>query len=290
MGDGFGAPVLAYGRQHLECSDVVRGEDILGLTGQPVKVDGRRRFSTAYLMGSSPHPAAARRYSFPGEICVGGRASRRPVDPGKMTGPGGALIATILFIPLSAAQFNLEADWAEESMQAILRHCPICAQIPSSVMDAAANRRTIDTMIGSGFAAAFATGAARRSPSCHPFLLPTAITASLPAARRFGAASWKAVPGKPRRPPSKTPIAWPILPRCADGAKAWILLSHRFPSCARRSGLSARGSPEQRFSCTIRSPCAGTPYSRFSPGSGPCGFRTLPPPHHPRLGRGLLSA
>jgi hypothetical protein len=42
--------------------------------------------------------------------------------------------------------------------------------------------------------------------------------------------------------------------------------------------------------CTIRSPCAGTPYSRFSPGSGPCGFRALPPPHHPRLGGGLLSA
>jgi hypothetical protein len=49
-------------------------------------------------------------------------------DPGKMTGPGGALIATILFIPLSAAQFNLEADWAEAGMQVILRHCPICSQ------------------------------------------------------------------------------------------------------------------------------------------------------------------
>jgi hypothetical protein len=45
-----------------------------------------------------------------------------------MTGPGGALIATILFIPLSAAQFNLEADWAEAGMQVILRHCPICSQ------------------------------------------------------------------------------------------------------------------------------------------------------------------
>ena len=37
---------------------------------------------------------------------------------------------------------------------------------------------------------------------------------------RCGAASWKAVPGKTRRPPSKTPIAWPIPPRCADGARA----------------------------------------------------------------------
>jgi len=45
-----------------------------------------------------------------------------------MTRPGGALIATILFIPLSAAEFNLEADWAEAGMQVILRHCPICSQ------------------------------------------------------------------------------------------------------------------------------------------------------------------
>jgi hypothetical protein len=45
-----------------------------------------------------------------------------------MTRPGGALIATILFIPLSVAEFNLEADWAEAGMQVILRHCPICSQ------------------------------------------------------------------------------------------------------------------------------------------------------------------
>ena len=45
-----------------------------------------------------------------------------------MTGPAEALIATILFIPLSAAEFNLEADWAEAGMQVILRHCPICSQ------------------------------------------------------------------------------------------------------------------------------------------------------------------
>ena len=36
--------------------------------------------------------------------------------------------STILFIPLSAAQYNLEADWAEAGAGAILRRCPVCSQ------------------------------------------------------------------------------------------------------------------------------------------------------------------
>jgi hypothetical protein len=47
---------------------------------------------------------------------------------GKVNGPGEALIATILFIPLSAAQYNLKADWAEAGADIILRRCPICLQ------------------------------------------------------------------------------------------------------------------------------------------------------------------
>jgi len=35
-------------------------------------------------------------------------------------------IATILFIPLSARQYNLEADWAEAGAGSILRRCPVC--------------------------------------------------------------------------------------------------------------------------------------------------------------------
>jgi hypothetical protein len=35
---------------------------------------------------------------------------------------------TILFISLSATQYNLESDWAEAGAQVILRHCPICVQ------------------------------------------------------------------------------------------------------------------------------------------------------------------
>ena len=37
-------------------------------------------------------------------------------------------MVTILFIALSAAQDNLEADWAEAGAEAILRRCPICLQ------------------------------------------------------------------------------------------------------------------------------------------------------------------
>jgi hypothetical protein len=39
---------------------------------------------------------------------------------------GGAPFATILFIPLSAAQHNFEVDWVEAGGGAILRQCPVC--------------------------------------------------------------------------------------------------------------------------------------------------------------------
>ena len=40
----------------------------------------------------------------------------------------GAPSVTILFISLSATQYNLETDWAEASAEGILRRCPICSQ------------------------------------------------------------------------------------------------------------------------------------------------------------------
>ena len=107
-------------------------------------------------------------------------------------------------------------------------------RIPSSVMGAVANRLTTSTTIGSGFAAVFATAAAKHSPFCRRFLHPTAITASLPAARRYSATSWKAVAGKMPHPPSKTRIAWRIPPPCAGGSAISILLGRRFLLCAGR--------------------------------------------------------
>jgi hypothetical protein len=40
----------------------------------------------------------------------------------------GAPTVTILFISLSAAQYNLETDWAEAGAEGILRRCPMCVQ------------------------------------------------------------------------------------------------------------------------------------------------------------------
>src|ERR1700735_4122460 len=110
-------------------------------------------------------------------------------------------------------------------------------RIPSSVMDAAANRLMMSTTIGSGFAAVFATAAAKPSLSCRRFLRPTAITASSLAARRYSATSWKAVAGKTPHPQSQTRIAWRIPPPCAAGSAIWILLGPPF-SALRRTMLA----------------------------------------------------
>ena len=81
-------------------------------------------------------------------------------DLGKVTG-GGSRIATILFIPLSAAQYNLEADWAEAARKSSCADARFVPRIPSSAMAAAVNRRTMNTTIGSGFGAAVAVLATR---------------------------------------------------------------------------------------------------------------------------------
>lgn len=47
---------------------------------------------------------------------------------GKVSPATGAPTVTVLFISLSAAQSNLEADWAEAGGAPIVRHCPICLQ------------------------------------------------------------------------------------------------------------------------------------------------------------------
>jgi Domain of unknown function (DUF6431) len=47
---------------------------------------------------------------------------------GKASIASGAPTVTILFISLSAAQYNLEEDWAEAGAEVIVRRCPICCQ------------------------------------------------------------------------------------------------------------------------------------------------------------------
>jgi Domain of unknown function (DUF6431) len=47
-------------------------------------------------------------------------------NPGKVNVTSGAPRVTVLFIALSPAQCNLEADWAEADGGPILRQCPVC--------------------------------------------------------------------------------------------------------------------------------------------------------------------
>jgi hypothetical protein len=47
---------------------------------------------------------------------------------GKASIASGAPAVTILFISLSAAQYNLAEDWAEAGAEVIVRRCPICSQ------------------------------------------------------------------------------------------------------------------------------------------------------------------
>jgi len=44
------------------------------------------------------------------------------------TSRAGAPRSRYCFISLSAAQYNLESDWADAGTKVILRHCPICVQ------------------------------------------------------------------------------------------------------------------------------------------------------------------
>ncbi len=49
-------------------------------------------------------------------------------DLGKANVASRAPTVTILFISLSATQYNLESDWAEAGTDVIVRQCPICVQ------------------------------------------------------------------------------------------------------------------------------------------------------------------
>src|SRR5215475_680350 len=76
--------------------------------------------------------------------------------------------------PCSTTSNAIGPRRARKSLCATAR---FACRIPSLVMDGGANRLMMNTMIGSAFAAASATVAARRSPSCRPFRRLTVITA-----------------------------------------------------------------------------------------------------------------
>lgn len=67
------------------------------------------------------------RYSFPvGILFEEVKAPPARSSPDKVNATSGAPTVTILFIELSSAQCNLEADWAEDGGAPILRLCPVC--------------------------------------------------------------------------------------------------------------------------------------------------------------------
>lgn len=64
---------------------------------------------------------------FPVEVLfIGRRGLHLGLRSGQGHRSGGAPVATILFIPLSAGQINLETDWAAECAEVIPRRCPVC--------------------------------------------------------------------------------------------------------------------------------------------------------------------
>src|SRR6266436_9042004 len=82
--------------------------------------DGSLRLSCVTLSFTTP-----RRF-YPGalSILLRGKTRKLPLRPY----PGQSPIYTIVFIPLSAAQSKLNADWAEASAEVIIRRCPVCSQ------------------------------------------------------------------------------------------------------------------------------------------------------------------
>ena len=137
----------------------------------------------------------------------------------------------------------------------------------------------MNTMIGSGFAAAFAAGAARLSPSCRlsrpPYGHYSLIARSQALHRYFvQGRRWEST-----APAVKDPD------RVADPStlRRWFRsLDCSLPpfSYLRRTmlAISARLGRTEISSLIIPCRCAGTPHFPFWPGSGLCGFRKLPPP------------
>ena len=106
-------------------------------------------------------------------------------------------------------------------------------RIRLSVMAGGANRRTTSITIGSGFAAAVAEAAGRRSHSFRCSLSLTRITAFWHAARRCCDALWSSAHGRRHCPSSRILIGCRIRPLSGDGRADWTVLIRRLPFSAR---------------------------------------------------------
>ena len=107
----------------LRCCRLATGSRITGQIGD-------RRHDHPHLCrapGARPAAASGKRYSFPVEsFFIGRRGLRFGFQIWAGRGPRRVPIATILLIPLSARQFNLEPAWASDCAGGIPRRCPVC--------------------------------------------------------------------------------------------------------------------------------------------------------------------
>ena len=213
----------------------------------------------------------SRRDSFRREGLRVGRQSSQGNQPGEA-----ALVATILFISLSAAQNNLEADWAEAggghsspmpdlSCDSIIGHGRRRKQAHDEDHDWIQIRRGLCSQCGKTF-----TFLPPFSPPyCHYSSdRPQPGTAALLCGRL-----WLGSVGADRL---RTPTAWPMPLPSADGFAVWIPLGHRSRSCAALCvSVSEWLGAGQIISCTDSLPLSWQTYFRFSTGSGRCGSEKL---------------
>ncbi len=197
----------------------------------------------------------------------GGEGSAWDFDLAKVN-PGRAPMVTILFISLSAAQNNFEADWVETDGGTILRQYRFVCAIPSSAMDAGANRPTMKTMTGFRFGAASAICAGRRSPSCRLSLHPTATTASSPAGRRCDATLGNAAAGKLQRQLSRPRTRDRSIHSAPMVSKSGFLSAAVFVLTLCDARPSLKRWMQAGFSLWATCGCAGKLYSLVSSGSG----------------------
>ena len=107
--------------------------------------------------------------------------------------------------------------------------------IRSSVTDAVASRRTMNTTTGLASGGVAVPVAGKPLPSCRSFLFLTHTTVCWFAVRRCSGASRSTAPGKRPCLRSKIRIACPILAHFAAGPTDWTALSQPFLFFAKRS-------------------------------------------------------
>jgi hypothetical protein len=124
-----------------------------------------------------------------------------------------------LYPTFCAAAHKLEADWAEECADVILRQCPVCER-DSIIGHEHRRKQAINITTGLASGAATAPAAVRALLSSRRFLSLTPTIACWLVAKPCGGALRSTALGKRRRLRSRTLMASPIPPHSAAGPAA----------------------------------------------------------------------